>query len=370
MSLALAVGVLVCSSFASSEKAKKRSDAPDQVSSEAFPKPQLLNVDKDPTLRFPVGRMGHGVFSLSFGWFDVTRNSVHYEVVVPAARAGDSFRVSRKEIEGLDFQGLFLEFESLQGNDCHNQPGCSFDGGAVVKNKQMIWYVPQSQWGTVHGGPGVVRAAERGEDGTTSIFEAMRHFDTALALVEPPGAVAAQPAAKPPAEPKPAPPPAAPTIALSMPTGVTANQVLELKESPLTIRGVAMDSTGIPAVNINGAPANMRPQNAQAAEFWAEPLPLQPGDNRIQITASNSAHVETQLVFIVRYTPKPPPDPRALSKPQIIALLQGGVLCPRIANLIKERGIKFTPSADDLADLRAAGSDDELIAAIQQAAPK
>jgi hypothetical protein len=131
-----------------------------------------------------------------------------------------------------------------------------------------------------------------------------------------------------------------------------------------------MDTTGVPVVSINGVPANMRPQNSQAAEFWTEPLTLQPGGNRFQIVASNSAHVEAQLVFIAHFTPKPPPDPRALSKPQIISLLQGGVTCERIAALVRERGIKFPPTDDNLADLRAAGSDDALIEAIQQAAPK
>jgi len=369
----LFLSITVSSLLPAVEKAKKRSNAAEAASAESVPKPQLLNADTDPTLRYPVARMGHGVLSLSFGWFDVTRSSAHYEVVVPAGRSGDSFGVSRKEIEGLDFQGLFMEFQSLQGNDCRNTPGCAFEGSVVVKNKQTIFYLPQSQWGTVHGGPGVVRATERGSHVTGSICEAIRNFDRALAQVRPPAppAVVAQPVA-PPSEPKPAAPvapPAPPTIVLSAPSGAGPNQVLELKESPLVIRGVAMDSTGIPVVSINGAPANMRPQNAQAAEFWTDPLPLQSGGNRIQIVASNSAHVEAQLVFIVHYTPKPSPNPRALSKPQIIALLQGGVLSERIAAIIKERGIKFTPTADDLDDLRAAGADAELIAAIQQAPP-
>jgi hypothetical protein len=362
--------ISVTSAVAVVERAKKRPNTPDEASTESIPKPQLLNADTDPTLRYPVARMGHGVLSLSFGWFDVTRSSARYEVVVPPGRAGDSFGVSRKEIESLDFQGLFMEFQSLQGNDCRNSPGCAFEGSVVVKNKQMIFYLPQSQWGTVHGGPGVVRAAERGSHVTGSIYEAIRHFDRALALVKPPAppAVVAQPVATPPPEPKPAMPPVAPTIVLSAPSGAGANQVIELKESPLVIRGVAMDTTGIPVVSINGALANMRPQNAQAAEFWTDPLPLQSGGNRIQIVASNSAHVEAHLVFIVHYTPKPPPNPRALSKPQIISLLRGGVLATRIADLIKDRGISFMPTADDLGDIRAAGGNDEVIQAVQQAA--
>jgi hypothetical protein len=353
-----------------SAKPKKQPDAPAEVISTGIPRPQLLNAGTDPTLRYPVARMGHGVLSLSFGWFDVTRTSVRYEAVVPPTRNGDSFGASRNEMTGIFFQGLFLEFESLQGNDCRNQPGCAIEGGVVVKNKQTIFYVPQSQWGTFHGGPGVVRAAERGEQVTAAIHEAILNFDRVLSQVEPPAPVVTPAVAITPPEPKPAVPAAPPTIALSAPAGVVANQVLEIKESPVVIRGVAMDGSGIPVVTINNAPANMRPQNAQAAEFWTEPLALQPGDNRIQITASNSAHIETQLVFTAHYTPKPPPNPKALSKPQIISLLQGGVPCSRIASLVKDRGIKFTPSPDDLADLRAAGSDDELLEAIRQAASR
>jgi cytochrome c1 len=57
-----------------------------------------------------------------------------------------------------------------------------------------------------------------------------------------------------------------------------------------------------------------------------------------------------------------------LSKPQIISLLRGGVLATRIADLIKDRGISFMPTADDLGDIRAAGGNDEVIQAVQQAA--
>ncbi len=106
-----------------------------------------------------------------------------------------------------------------------------------------------------------------------------------------------------------------------------------------------MDSTGIPVVSINGSPANMRPQNNQAAEFWSDPLPLQPGANPIQITASNSAHVEAKVAFTVHYTPKAAPvNPRALDKAEIISLLQGAVPAPRVAGIVQERGVKFNPT--------------------------
>jgi hypothetical protein len=131
-----------------------------------------------------------------------------------------------------------------------------------------------------------------------------------------------------------------------------------------------MDNTGIPVVSINGAPANMRPQNTQAAEFWSDPLPLQPGANPILIIASNSAHAEAKIAFAVHYTPKAAPvNPKALDKPDIISLLVGAVAPSRVAGIVKERGIKFTPTADDLNEIRAAGGTDELIQAIQEAAP-
>jgi hypothetical protein len=183
-------------------------------------------------------------------------------------------------------------------------------------------------------------------------------------------AVGATPIVAPTPGPKPAVPPSSPAIVLASPSGVSPNQTVEFNESPMVIRGVATDSTGILVVAINGSAANMRPQNAQAAEFWSDPLPLQPGGNRIEIMATNTAHVEAKLVFLVHYTPKAaPPNPRALDKQDIISLLQGGVPTTRVVEIIKDRGIKFAPTADDLNNLRAAGGNEELIQVIQQAAP-
>jgi hypothetical protein len=49
-------------------------------------------------------------------------------------------------------------------------------------------------------------------------------------------------------------------------------------------------------------------------------------------------------------------------------LLQGGVSIERLVEIVKDRGVKFSPTADDLKDIRAEGGNDELIGAIQQAA--
>jgi hypothetical protein len=183
-------------------------------------------------------------------------------------------------------------------------------------------------------------------------------------------AVGAAPVVAPTPEPKPAAPPSSPAIVLASPSGVAPNQTAELYESPLVIRGVATDGAGILVVTINGSTANMRPQNAQAAEFWSDPLPLQPGGNRIEITATNSAHTEATVVFLVHYAPKAaPPNPRALDKQDILSSLNGGVPTARVLVIIKDRGIKFAPTADDLKNFRAAGGNEELIQVIQQAAP-
>jgi hypothetical protein len=61
------------------------------------------------------------------------------------------------------------------------------------------------------------------------------------------------------------------------PPGAGPNQIVDVNDSKLTMRGFATDSEEIPVVKINGAPANMRPQSNQSAEFWSEPLVLPPG---------------------------------------------------------------------------------------------
>jgi len=163
---------------------------------------------------------------------------------------------------------------------------------------------------------------------------------------------------------------APPTIMLVEPSAA-AGQTLEVTSPTLKIRGVAMDSTGFPIVSINGTPANMKPQNAQAAEFWFDSVTLQPGENKFEIVALNRAQGQAKLAFVARYTPPaapPAPNPKALGKQDILDLLKGFVPSQRVAALVKERGVKFTPTANDLDEIRAAGGQDDLINALKQAA--
>ncbi len=182
-------------------------------------------------------------------------------------------------------------------------------------------------------------------------------------------AVGATPIATPSPEPKISAPASSTAIAVASPSGVSPNQTVEFNESSLIIRGVATDSTGILVVTINGSIANMRPQNTQATEFWSEPLQIKPGNTPIEISASNSAHVQTKLAFTLHYTPKmAPSNPRALTKQEIVSLLQGAIPIARIEQLIRERGIEFRPTADDLNDFRKAGGNEELVQTINEAA--
>ncbi|HMD86619.1 MAG TPA: hypothetical protein VKO18_18180 [Terriglobia bacterium] len=357
--LLLLIIMSVASAVAVGQARKKSRGGAGSASPDDYLKPALLNADANPTLRYPVASFsGWSVKSTSYGWFDVTRNGIRYGVVQPAEKMSEGFDMSVAEITDLKIEQAYLMFHR-----------------GTEKKRYALFYLSQDRWGTIHSGPGSMQASSVGALGTASMFQAIRNFDNVLAMVKPPAPVViapvvAAPVVAPPPEPKPAPPPPCPpAIALSSPPGAGGNQTIEWQESTVVIRGVAMDSTGIPVVRINGSPANMRPQTMQAAEFWSDPLPLQAGSNHFQIVASNSAHVEAALDLTVDYKPKTAPvNPRALGKEEILSLLQGGVPVEHVADLVRDRGIKFTPSPADLNDLRAAGGSDDLIQAIQQAA--
>lgn len=317
-------------------------------------RPTLINAQTDPTLRYPVMNAGSSVFSITYGWLDISSGTLRYSVVEPTSKSSHSFQVARVAINNVRLSREWLTFRA-------------------PKSEKNLIYLPQDRWGTVHSGPGMGAAANRESLGTSSIYKTLMNFDGVMALVKPPpplpAPVVAQPVSPAP-PPKPVAPPSPPAIVLSSPAGASASRTIEVQESTVVIRGVAMDSSGIPVVRINGAPANMRPQTTQAAEFWSDPLPLKAGSNPIQVVASNAAHLNATVDFTISYAPKVAPiNPRALDKTEIISLLQGGVPVGHVVELVRDRGVKFTPNAEDLNDLRAAGADDDLIQAIQRAAP-
>jgi hypothetical protein len=404
------------------------------------PKPQLLNADSNPTLRYPVSVWES---SISCGWFDVTRSGVSYTVVesgnkgrggygkkfvgsggvqylvAPAAAAGsEEFDVSLSEITKMSFRGslFFISF---------------------ARRSVLITYLPQDQWGTVEKLRQFEGASKLNLSGTMAIQRAMQNFDSVLAEVKPPapppldvnlhaepstvekgrtvtlvwsssnatsldlqpgvgrvaaaGGLSLQPqdstnytlTATGPAGTKAASvyvtvtqtAASLPTLVLTEPSAGDGQTVV-VSSSPLTIRGVVMDASGIPAVTVNGNPVTMRPTSAQAAQFTSDPIALQPGENRFEVSAINSAHGHAKVAFVARLTASTPKTPsteptansKGLGKAEILGLLQGDVPSARVADLVKERGVKFVPTPDDLKDIRGAGGGDDLIDAINLAA--
>ena len=408
--------------LASGSRRRGRKAAQDEDLSE-ITKPELLNADTNPTLRYPIASFsGWSIFSTSYGWLDVTRKGIRYTVVEPPKKIDEGFEADLNEISDLKSQMSYLLFR-------------------VSNKKHTIFYVPQSRWGSIHSGPGAMQVSASGAPGTASIEQALKNFDRVFAMVKPPTPPAPEISLR--AEPgsvekghaatlvwtsmnaasldlEPGgghvaaagstsltpddsttytltgtgpggtrsvtarvnvtqPPPAAPpTIILVEPSVASSGQTLEVSNSALTIRGVVMDNSGIPAVTINGTPVSMRPKSAQAAEFTSDPIVLKPGENKFEVAATNAAHTEAKVTFTARFTPPAPvekaqpivqPNSKALAKADILDLLKGDVTSERVAALVKDRGIKFVPTDDDLAEIRAAGGGDDLVNALKQAAP-
>ena len=366
--------LLVCLGFLAAglgraEKPRGRGEVAPQTAVRSANLPDditLLNAGTNPTLRFPVGHSSLNWTLLkpriraSYGWLEISRDRVRYTMVRQSRVTKEvdvGFELSRPGIIDLKTEYGATEFRDH-------------------KLRHFFTYSAMNHWDAAEStNPSVNSVAKADSQYTPLLLEALQNLDRVVAefkikqqAAAPPPAVV-QPVVMPPAEPKAA-PPSPPAVVVVAPSGAGENQTVEVNDSPLTIRGVAMDNTGLPTVTINGAPAALRPKSAQAAEFWSDPITLKPGDNTFEVVATNPAQAKSKFSFVAHFTPKAaPPNPRALGRQEIISLLQGGVPNARLVEIIKDRGIKFTPTADDLDDLRAQGATDDLIQAIRQAAP-
>jgi hypothetical protein len=311
-------------------------------------RPELINAPASPTLRYPVMPGGSSVFGITYGWLDISNSTIRYTEVQPKNKSSRSFEVSRLGISDIRLNNGWVSFRSSD-------------------ERQEFSYLPQDRWGSVHTGPGMSSMANRESLGTSSIYKTLLNFDRVMALVNPDAGIT-QPVAQVQA-PKVGGGTSPPAIVLSSPAGAVEGHPVDWQDPTIVIRGVAMDSTGIPAVKVNGMAANMRPQTAQAAEFWSDPITLQLGANSIRIVAANSARLEGKLLLTINYQPKSPEaNTRGLAKSEIISLLQGGVPPAHVTDLIRQRGIKFSPTAADVSEIRSAGGTAELIQAIRQSA--
>ena len=378
--------------------------------------PQVLDAESNnPILRYPAASFsGWSIFSTSYGWFDVSRTGVRYQVMQPPGKSSENFEATSAEISEMEFKQSYLRFKTQN-------------------KKRTIFYVAEDRWGSIHSGPGAMAASARGSMGTGSMMQAMKNFDRVLATVKPPpppgpevtftaspasvergrsvtlswtsqGATSVQIepgigtveatgsrpvtadaattfvlSAQGPGGTKTASvrvdvtQPTPPTLVLIEPSIAASGQTLEVTRAAFKIRGVAMDNGGMPVVTINGSPANLRPQNPQAAEFWSDAT-LHEGDNVFEIVASNRSQAQTKLVFVAKLAPSAPPpqaapaaNPRALSKQSILDLLTNFVPSARVAELVRQNGIKFSPTQGDLKEIRSAGGQDDLIDSVLRA---
>jgi len=322
---------------------------------------QLLNADANPTIRIPVSHSSLNWtlikprIKASYGWLEIDRGNLRYQMSRPSRATKEpdqGFAYGRAEISDLK-----MEYGAAQ-----------FRAAGL---RHFLGYSPQAHWDAVDSSAASVAQA----DGvyTPFILQALQSFDSVVAnLKARQQRVATPPVVIPPA-PQPAPqpvaPPNPPTVVVMSPSGTSDNQTIEVKEPTLTIRGVAMDDAGLPTIAINGAAAALRPKNDKVAEFWSDPINLKPGANRFEIVATSPAKATARFQFVAQFAPPATPvNPRALGKDDIISLLKGGVPDSHVSGLVKDRGIKFTPTTADLDEIRAAGAGDELIQAIKQAA--
>jgi hypothetical protein len=333
------------------------SDIPDDV--------QLVNADANPTIRIPVGHSSLNWTLIkpriraSYGWLEIERNAVRYSVSRPSRitkEADQGFELNRTEIVGLTIEYNAAEFRARG-------------------LRHFFGYSPQNHWDAADSPDPSLNSINKTDSLHTSlILRALQNFDGVVADLKlkqqpppPPPPVVAQPTEAPP--PKPVSPPSPPALVITAPSGVGEKQTIDFNEPSLTIRGVAMDDSGLPTIAINGTPAALRPKGENAAEFWSDPITLKSGDNPFDIVATSPAKATAHFQFVAHFTPKAAPvNPRALGKEEIISLLQGDVPASRVAELVRDRGIKFTPAPADLNDIRAAGGSEELIQTIQQAA--
>jgi hypothetical protein len=253
---------------------------------------------------------------------------------------------------------------------------------AAGKGHHLI-YLPPERWDSVHTGFGMSSAGSQYSAFTAAVAQALQNFERVLALVKPPPPPAPPKIEMP--QPVVAPPPAPPTIVLLEPLVGASSETIPVENATLRVRGIATDTTSLPMVTINGTPANMKPRSAQAVEFWSDPFTIESGQNPFEIVATNSAKASARFRFVALYTPPPPPtqsksqeaaptpvprpapNSKALSKNEILDLLRNYVPSARVAGLVRERGIKFSPTREDLDEILGAGGAEDIIEAVRDA---
>lgn len=365
----------------------------------------LVKGEPQPTFRFAVGH--HHATTACYGYLYISKQEIWYEVKAPAADHTHEFRYPLSTLNEARQRKLLgatkpeAELKFSQGKTYHffRIPASLLDDPDLEHHKlkadDILSWQPIVQ--AAEKFDETLRLAERGQTVPAEHGQAAQAPQPAPTVTlkrEPPAVddVSQQPGetdkvtrpsneAGKVTQPPPTTPPmpaAPPTIVLVEPSVENSGQTLEVTNSALTIRGVAVDDTGIRAVTINGASAAVHPKSPQAVEFSSDPIILQPGENRIEVSASDTSHAKAKVVFIARYTPPPQGEkgqhpvqsiPRALTKTDIIRLLKSKVPSAQVTAAVRENGIRFMPTERDLKEIRAAGGGNDVVNALREAAP-
>lgn len=152
---------------------------------------------------------------------------------------------------------------------------------------------------------------------------------------------------------------------------ITEPAETEVKQDKIRVKGVAFDPSGlgIRSIEVMGQMAAMKPmRGGHAMEFWVDDVPLQAGENRIEIVVTNVSDLQGRTTIRVRRleaeTAKAQPESlvsQPLSVEDVIKALDGGLTRTRILTIVKERGVNFAVTPEIKSRLRAAGADPGFI---------
>ena len=176
---------------AASGKARRGSSArPVPTSTPEAPKPQLLNADTNPTLRYPVAVWEA---SVSCGWLDVTQSGTSYTAVQSGQKSKPAYG---KKFAGPAGGSHFVTPAAAAGDEDFTVNSNEITGTQLIKNvlqikfgkrAPMVIYLAQDYWGAVAGKPKVFEEyAQSNPTGTLAVQRGVQSFAAVLAEVKPP----------------------------------------------------------------------------------------------------------------------------------------------------------------------------------------
>ncbi len=283
-------------------------------------------------LRYPVAHLHEK--SVCFGYLYFTREAVRYVALNPSSDRLHSVIRQRSEIVQVQKRPYFTLRLAAAEFSLRGRPSLSFtpvsaaaiDGSRRLEDSQLPVEL-------------LLEAANN--------FQELQSRLLARARARPPVAEPPKPSPAPPsaAPPRPAPPPAARPASLIVSARPGGSQVYVNDE----FRGATSASEGRLVVSAL-EPGSFRVRlSASGHQDWTQTVTLTSG--------------QTLTLEAVLKPAGPPP----LSASEIIELLRGGVSSKRVNRLVSERGVSFALSNQTSQQIRSAGGDDPLLAAIDKA---